>query len=222
MFKQKDSSTAEYEISEDDILKHLHKKIELLHEVGNKEFENNMREYVRKRKEYIKTHKGKIVQVTQDGIDFLDENDKHYKGLTMKVGSEISKSFNVAMYTENYSSVQNQYFMKLRLGYQGQWTIDFDALVDTGCTRTILNKNILMHILRLDPNYNINQETISAVDSYPLVDAGHIDISFCGRLYQNSPIYYANMPVNALIGTDIINLGKLDIDSGSHLSFTMH
>lgn len=51
-----------------------------------------------------------------------------------------------------------------------------------------------MHILRLDPNYNINQETISAVDSYPLVDAGHIDISFCERLYQNSPIYYANIP----------------------------
>ena len=51
-----------------------------------------------------------------------------------------------------------------------------------------------MHILRLDPNYNINQETISAVDSYPSVDAGHIDISFCGRLYQNIPIYYANMP----------------------------
>lgn len=30
------------------------------------------------------------------------------------------------------------------------------------------------------------------------------------------------MPVNALIGTDIINSEKLDIDSGSHISFTMH
>ena len=210
------------EISEDDILKYLNQTIELLHEVGNKDFENNMREYVKKRGEYIKTHKGKIVQVTQDGIDFLDENDKPYKGLTMKVGSEISKSYNVALYTMNYNVVQTQYFMQLRLGYRGQWTLSFDALVDTGCTRTILDRNILMHILRSYPNYNITRETISAVDSNPLVDAGTIDISFCGRLYQDTPVYYAKIPVNALIGTDLINSGKLDIDSGNHISFTMH
>lgn len=70
-----------------------------------------MREYVSKRDEYTQRKDSagdtRWYSDTSCPSDFLNENDRPYKGLTMKVGSEISKSFNVAMYAKKYDSVQN-------------------------------------------------------------------------------------------------------------------
>ena len=41
-------------------------------------------------------------------------------------------------------------------------------------------------------------------------------------IYEDMMVQFADMPCTALIGTDLLNNGKLDVDSGQRLSFTYH
>lgn len=229
MFKEHDTRSVRIaEISERDKLEYLHNTMQMFREIGNTEFESNILKYINNRNKYLEHYKGQIVQIAQDGIYFIEETKKHTKkGLTMKVGDEISNSSESAFYSRYYdpNDIPSQYFMRLIVGHNGmQGVPDLNGLVDTGCSRTILKKECLKAIMRIDNGYEFHGERIDVVNSYQILNTGQITIAFSGEMYHNIHVYYAELPphIDALIGTDIINRGHLNIDSGKYISFTLH
>lgn len=56
-----------------------------------------------------------------------------------------------------------------------------------------------------------------------LIDGGYIDIDLCGIPHTGVKVYYANLNGHvALIGTDLLNSGKLDVECNTRISFTRH
>ena len=72
------------------------------------------------------------------------------------------------------------------------------------------------------PSYTTVETQAFVVGVPTVVDRSYIDIEFCGRLFEKHDVHFAKLSSVALIGTDILNYFKLDIDSGTRISITYH
>jgi hypothetical protein len=202
---------------------------------GNHDMAENIKTYINKRSWYIEKYKGKYIKITDKDIivtdkTFLNDNDIGFNtdssGIWIKIGKEVEPKYERAMYSKNYNNITSLYTIPISFGNKLEnnlWTTSQEAIVDTGCTTTVFDISVLNWIKSSKYNYDTTFEYINVVDSRVGLNTGRIDIDICGIPYPNTRVHYANLNGSvALIGTDLLNNGKLDIECGNRLSFTRH
>lgn len=193
-------------------------------------------EYIDNRKSYINDHAGKYMMILQNGnlivaeqadIKALLKNapGENY-GVIMKIGEEVKDSGATGFYASSFSHTY-QYKIPITIMVQNRQLTkcNIEAIVDTGCTMTVINSGYLEIIKSTNSTfetYNVELEKLTVIGGQITVQKGIVTIEFCGRIYEDMVVQFADLPCDALIGTDLLNNGKLDIDSGQRLSFTHH
>lgn len=193
-------------------------------------------EYIDNRNSYINDHAGKYIIILENGSLAIAEKadikallkdvpGENY-GVIMKIGEEVKNSGAIGFYASSFPHT-SQYEMPITFMVQNrqQTTRNTNAIVDTGCTMTVINTEFLNIIKSTNSTYgtyNIELGTLNVIGGKIAVQKGRVTIEFCGRIYENMMVHFADMSCTALIGTDLLNNGKLDVDSGQRLSFTHH
>ena len=222
-------------LTDDETVEQLKRMMEVFSKRGNKKLAEGISAYLSQRNEYIKTHSGKYVQIYEGNIQKIEKttlndqdlgtSDKFY-GLLLKVGNEVQEPdpANIAMYSENFSNHVNNYVVPVYFGYYltDQWKLG-NAIIDTGCKTTTFSLKVLEWIQSIYPLYSLTNETVYTVAGPIPVSKSTINIEFCGIKCPGHTVHFADIRVTeALIGMDILNRGKLDIDNGLRISFTHH
>ena len=130
------------------------------------------------------------------------------------------------MYVKNYNLPTQTYTMPVSFGDHSNndmWITNQEAIVDTGCTRTTLDLSVLNWIMNKYPEYKTGIETLNVVGGQAGAVSGDIDIDVCSVPHMCIKVNYAELRgCVALIGMDVLNSGKLDLECGIRLSFTRH
>ena len=222
-------------ITDDETVYQLKRMIKVFSEQGNIKLAEGISSYLSQRNEYVKKHAGKYVQIYEGNIQTIDKttlddqdlgtNGKFY-GLLLKVGNEVQEpdSANIAMYSDSFPIQVNNYVVPVYFGYYhtDQWKLG-NAIIDTGCKTTTFSLEVLKWIQTIYKLYTLTNETVYTVAGPISVLKSTINIECCGIKCPGHTIHFADIRVtDALIGMDILNQGKLDIDSGLRISFTHH
>lgn len=211
--------------SQEDLLQNAIKTLEKLEYTG---LAHKLKSYVLDRSVYVNNHAGKYVQITEDKIELtektvLDDKDLgKYAGILLKIGDEVASHDAAGLYSMAYNPAVSAYSVPVSFGYNGIKTHTGNTVVDTGCARTTFSTKVLDWIRHYNHTYAVELENINVIGGDTTVFRGKIDVEICGRTYSSLYVSYANIPHVALIGMDLINMGKLDIDSGLRMSFTYH
>lgn len=217
-FKPPRSKKSQYDLLQDAI-----KTLEKLEYEG---LANKLKAYVDNRQGYINNHMGKYIQITDNKVTVIDKTSisdlTKYDGIIMKIGSEVASSDVACLYSVAYDYVVVTYRVPISFWYGDRSTNTDNAIVDTGCTRTTFSTQVLDWIKHYNPTYAVQLESVDVIGGKTTVLKGTISVKLCGRKYERLDVNYASIPCVALIGMDLINTGKLDIDSGKRLTFTYH
>ncbi len=208
-------------------------------EHGNEAMGKNILDYVHNRNEYITKHRGKYVLISNSGISIISSEintgfAEGQGGLLLKIGEEIKNTTSfaggaescfaaVAMYLRYYLQPTRSYTMPMSFGDRSvAWTQTFEAVVDTGCDTTTIDADALKWIrVTLGAQYITNFEQIDVVNGKTSVESGLIDFDIAGKPFRGHKVLFADLNgCGALIGTDVINSGKLDVECGRSISFT--
>ncbi len=196
----------------------------------------NVREYIVNRKDYVEKHEGKYALISTKGIhvtDITNINDINLgfnsksDGLMIKIGHELKRLTEHAMYCKIYKTPTREYTMPVSFGNRQDaeklWVKNMEALVDTGCSTTVFDESVVGWIRGSGYNYLTFPVTLDVVGGHANVQTGNLDIDLLGVPFTSFQVNFANLNGRvALIGTDLLNNGKLDIDSGVKMSFTRH
>ena len=229
--------TETQDLSDKEIIHLLNGIAEQFSRRQNENMAQSIRNYLHHRQEYVDKHKGKYVQITANNVNITDKTDLEaddigFKsktgGLLVKIGHEIQKSNPPlhAMYAKNYNPPTHLYSLPVSFGNRNNsdmWTTNKEALVDTGCARTTLDISVLNWIENRYSTYHTVTETLDVVGGRIGAVSGTIDIDVCSVPYTCLKVNYAELHgFVALIGMDVLNSGKLDLECGTRLSFTHH
>ncbi len=223
-------------ITDYDIVRAMEKIAKQFEEQGNTSMAQGMKKYIKNRPDYVRDYNGKYVQIAGSNVTitnqtFLNKDDLGFqgklKGLLLKVGQEIEQQQVQAMYIKTYATQTMSYTMPISCGDRSSggkvWIGDQDAIVDTGCTRTTIDLSVLHWIRQAKPFYSTTTERISVVGGKHDVEVSNIDIDLCNVPHTNVKVNFADLSGKvALIGTDLLNSGKLDLECGTKISFTKH
>jgi len=221
-------------INDDEIVSAMKKFAEQFNDQGNTKIANNITKYLQNRTEYVKDYKDKYALISDKGIDVtnittLSNKDTGFgenNGILVKIGREIEPKPLFAMYTRNYNVPTQVYTLPISFGNRlesSMWTSNVEAVVDTGCSTTTFDKSVLNWI-QTQCSYTTTTVRIGVVGGQTDVQAATIDLDLCG-VPHSIQVHYATLNLNgpvALIGTDLLNSGKLDVECGTRLSFTRH
>lgn len=218
-------------VTEEEILDALDKAAKDFAEQGNNLMEKNLRQYIDNREKFVSDNKGKYVRISEKGLDIEDDGDHigftdRPGGLLLKVGQEIEPSPSHSMYHRHYNAPTSVYTMPISFGNKLDnrvWMANVDAIIDTGCTRTTFDKSIIGWIRGAGAQFTTRKERVDVVGGRTDVDVGVLDIDLCGIPFSGVTAGFADLNGRiALIGTDLLNSGKLDVECGTRLSFTRH
>jgi hypothetical protein len=143
----------------------------------------------------------------------------------MKIGDELNTSVKSnALYFNTLHCNMSQYHVVLSAGINMFTHNNINAIIDTGCTRTTFNMEFLSFIRSTQPDYLTEFSTINAVGGIVKCSVGYLNVSIFGNINEYIQVSYVTLPdsIGALIGTDILNYGKLEVDVGRRVSFTRH
>ncbi len=223
-------------ITDQDILDALDKIAKQFDNQGNVDMAKGIRKYIGNRQDYIKSYNGMYAQIAGHDVTITDKTTlsdddvgfrSKLKGLLLKVGHEIEQQHVQAMYTRMYNAHVATYTMPISCGDRSSgdkvWISNQDAVVDTGCTRTTLDLSVLHWIRQVKPFYSTTTERIDVVGGKHDVETSSMDIDLCNVPHTNVKVNFADLSGRvALIGTDLLNSGKLDLECGTRISFTRH
>ena len=198
---------------------------------GNKSMGQNILDYVNKREEYKASYNGKYVLISENGVDIIGESpintgfSENQGGLLLKIGDEIKSTTSAAMYLRHYIQPTRSYTMPMSFGDRSiAWTHTFEAVVDTGCDTTTIDVDALKWIrVTLGAHYVTDFEQIDVVNGKTAVESGLMDFDIAGKPFRGHKVLFADLNGRgALIGSDVLNSGKLDLECGRSISFTHH
>lgn len=198
---------------------------ELTGDIGKKLYQSHLN-YLSKRSDLMKTHKHKLVYVTPDTVEIM--NDQNHRpdniGIMYLVGEETTSSGS----NSYFSSVLNITMPVLPIGFgiknsTNLWTNE-TGIVDTGCDITTFDINIYNQIINVDSRYENSTVKTStyAVGGLTPVYQNRLDLDFCGQKYQNQVVYFTNINNKILIGRDLINNGIFNYESKRWISYSKH
>lgn len=190
----------------------------------------NVRYYLVHRNEYVNRYEGKYAKISDNGIDVADNillGFGDFNGLVLKIGHELEYKPVLAMYCKIYAHPTQIYTMPLSFGKRSDgdklWIANMEAVVDTGCTVTTFDESVAGWIRGSGYSYSTSMVTIDVVGGRKDVQTGCIDLDLCGTPFTGHQVNFADLNGRvALVGTDLLNSGKLDLDSGVRMSFTRH
>lgn len=203
---------------------------------GSPNIAANLRKYLQKRNEFIDKHDNKYAKISDQGIEVDDiaslrDSDigfnSKFNGLMLKIGHELEHPVAHAMFCKTYNMPTNVYTMPLSFGNRNDtdrlWMRNMEAVVDTGCSTTVFDESVIGWIRGSGYNYGTVPVTLDVVGGIANVQGAAIDLDICGVPFTGIRVNFASLNGRvALIGTDLLNSGKLDLDSGVRLSFTRH
>lgn len=220
----------------DDVYRALENIAKQLERQNSPNIATNVRQYMRDREKLINNHRGKYAQISEHGIEVIDitnlsDSDvgfnSKFNGLMLKIGQELEHPVTPALYSRTYNVPTQVYKMPLSFGNRNDtgklWVSNMDAVVDTGCSTTVFDESVIGWIRGSGYNYATVPVTLNVVGGKADVQAARIDLDICSTPFTGINVNFANLNGRvALIGTDLLNSGKLDLDSGVRLSFTKH
>lgn len=218
-------------MSDEAIVSTLKHTASQLIEQSNKAMGRNILDYVNKREEYKANHRGKYVLISDNGVDMVGESpintgfSENQGGLLLKIGDEIKYTTSAAMYLRHYTQPTRSYTMPMSFGDRSvAWTQTFEAVVDTGCDTTTIDADALKWIrVTLGAHYVTDFEQIDVVNGKTAVESGLMDFDVAGKPFRSHKVLFADLNGRgALIGSDVLNSGKLDMECGRSISFTHH
>lgn len=217
-------------ISDETIVSTLEQTASQLIKQSNKAMGQNILDYVKRREEYRASHKEEYVLISKNGISIVGSETntgftEKQGGLLLKIGEEIKPTTSVAMYLRYYPQPTRSYTMPMSFGDRSTaWTQTFEAVVDTGCDTTTIDADALRWIrVTLGAQYVTNFEQIDVVNGRTAVESGLMDFDIAGKPFRGHKVLFADLNGRgALIGTDVLNSGKLDMECGRSISFTRH
>ena len=223
-------------IGDDDVQRALSSVAHQLERQGSPRTADNLRQYLQNRKGFVANYEGKYAKISDEGIDVTDmvrlgDNDigftNNFNGIMLKIGHELERPTASAMYSKVYSMPTFVYTMPISFGKRDEsdklWISNMEAIIDTGCTVTIFDESVIGWIRGSGYNYSTLPVTVDVVGGKADVQTGRIDLDLCSTPFTGFNVNFANLNGRvALIGTDLLNSGKLDVDSGTKLSFTKH
>lgn len=217
-------------ISDETIVSTLEQTASQLIKQSNKAMGQNILDYVNRREEYKASHKEEYVLISKNGISIVGSETntgftEKQGGLLLKIGEEIKPTTSVAMYLRYYPQPTRSYTMPMSFGDRSTaWTQTFEAVVDTGCDTTTIDADALRWIrVTLGAQYVTNFEQIDVVNGRTAVESGLMDFDIAGKNFRGHKVLFADLNGRgALIGTDVLNSGKLDMECGRSISFTRH
>ena len=207
--------------------------VKILEEHKDHKIAQRLAKYIEDRNSYINNHMGKYVTILENGslavVEEADINasfrdvpgERH--GIVMKIGEEVKDSRATGLYANSFPNTSKYTipitFMAPGMPQTRRYTAE--TIVDTGCEITTFSTTVL-DFIELHGVYSTAFGTVHAVGGQISVRRGIATVEFCGRVYENMLVQFSDIPCVALIGMDLLNKGKLDVDCGQRLSFTHH